>query len=441
MSVVPASMACMKETCPRAVSVDSCVRRSALGRSSAGRSRGSQLRGRLASEKGKTMTELTLSTLQEKLSDTEWAAARITAAYQPSGGPGSRVFPPTFPTTDPTTETDPSPYLMEERVRDRDGEVRRATVLDQVPAQANRCEEAEALAWRQGVVRMPMLRLVHRGASSFELTGLDAPHRAFDAYWRDSRLDGAKFDSTEIGQALLGSSLTDATALLEYDPGTLVYGGWNSHRKGRQAKFPRIYSSEVIGWDPVVGVRKAGRMDPANLTGSRKGEGDEWSYSPMADKKKDSKLSEIGHGNIAPSTTHGGVTITEATRTAVLSLTATRRIRFGSLDRAAADAAHVLLAAFGLLGDRLAFGQAGLWLRSGCDLVTQSETLEWIGRGGTTEQFSLSPHGAVQLYDEALRAAQAAGVPLHLETVELTPSEPLAEALDFSLTKAESAGE
>lgn len=387
------------------------------------------------------MTELTLSTLQEKLSDTEWAAARITAAYQPSGGPGSRVFPPTFPTTDPTTETDPSPYLMEERVRDRDGEVRRATVLDQVPAQANRCEEAEALAWRQGVVRMPMLRLVHRGASSFELTGLDAPHRAFDAYWRDSRLDGAKFDSTEIGQALLGSSLTDATALLEYDPGTLVYGGWNSHRKGRQAKFPRIYSSEVIGWDPVVGVRKAGRMDPANLTGSRKGEGDEWSYSPMADKKKDSKLSEIGHGNIAPSTTHGGVTITEATRTAVLSLTATRRIRFGSLDRAAADAAHVLLAAFGLLGDRLAFGQAGLWLRSGCDLVTQSETLEWIGRGGTTEQFSLSPHGAVQLYDEALRAAQAAGVPLHLETVELTPSEPLAEALDFSLTKAESAGE
>lgn len=288
---------------------------------------------------------------------------------------------------------------------------------------------------------MPMLRLVHRGASSFELTGLDAPHRAFDAYWRDSMLDGAKFDSTEIGQALLNSSLTDATALLEYDPGTLVYGGWNSHRKGRQAKFPRIYSSEMLGWDPVTGVRRAGRMDPANLTGSRKGEGDEWSYSPMADKKKDTKLSEIGHGNIAPNATHGGVTITEATRTAVLSLTATRRIRFGSLDRAAVDAAHVLLAAFGLLGDRLAFGQAGLWLRSGCDLVTESETLEWIGRGGMVEQFALSPHGAVQLYDEALRAAQEAGVPLHLETVELTPSKALAEALDFSLTKAESAGE
>ena len=382
------------------------------------------------------MTELTLTTLQKKLSDTEWAAARIVAAYQPSGGPGSRVFPPTFP----TTATDPSPYLMEER-RARDGEVHEASIFDQVPAQANRCEEATAAAWRRGAVRMPMLRLVHRGASSFELTGLDAPHRAFDAYWRDSLLDGEKFDSTEIGKALLSSSLTDATALLEYDPGTLVYGGWNSHRKGRQAKFPRIYSSEMLGWDPVTGVRKAGRMDPANLTGSRKGEGDEWSYSSMADKKKDTKLSEIGHGNIAPNATHGGVTITEVTRTAVLSLTATRRIRFGSLDRATVDAAHVLLAAFGLLGDRLAFGQAGLWLRSGCDLVTESETLEWIGRGGMVEQFALSPRGAVQLYDEALRAAQEAGVPLHLETVELTPSKALAEALDFSLTKAESAGD
>lgn len=381
------------------------------------------------------MMELTLNTLQEKLSDMEWAAARITATYQPTGGPGSRVFPPTFP----TTATDPSPYLMEERVRD--DEVRSAVVLDQVPAQAHRCQEAEALAWRQGIVRMPMLRLVHDGAARFELIGLDAPHRAFDAYWRDSLLDGVKFDRTEIGKALLSASLADATALLEHDPGTLTHGGWNSHREGRQAKFPRIYSSEVIGWDPVAGVRKAGRMDPANLTGSRTGGGDEWSYSPTADKKKDTRLSEIGHGNIAPNPAHGGVTITEATRTAVLSLTATRRIRFGSLDRAAVDAAHVLLASFALLGDRLAFGQAGLWLRSGCDLVTQSETLEWIGRGGTVEQFTLSPHEAVQLYDEALRAAQEAGVPLHLEPVELTPSKALAEALDFSLTKAEPAGE
>lgn len=381
------------------------------------------------------MTELTLYALREKLADPEWAATRVEATYQPSGGPGTRVYPPTFPTA---RESD-SPYLLEERRCD--GESRKAVVLDQVPAQGNRCEEAEARAWRQGAVRMPMLRMKHEGAASFELISLEAPHRAFDAYWRDCLLDGVKFDQTEIGKAILAASLADATALLEYDPATLVYGGWNSHRKGRQAKFPRLYASEIIGWDPVEGKRKAGRMDPANLTGSRNGDGDDWTYSPASEKKKDARLSEIGHGNIAPGDAHGGVTISEATRTAVLSLTATRRLGFGSMDPAAVEAARALLVAFGLLGDRLAFGDAGLWLRSGCDLVMQTEQLEWIGRGGVAESFTLSPSTAAQLYEGALQAALDAGVPLHLETVELEPNSALSKAIDFSLTKAESSGE
>lgn len=381
------------------------------------------------------MTELTLYALREKLADPEWAATRVEATYQPSGGPGTRVYPPTFPTA---RESD-SPYLLEERRCD--GESRKAVVLDQVPAQGNRCEEAEARAWRQGAVRMPMLRMKHEGAASFELISLEAPHRAFDAYWRDCLLDGVKFDQTEIGKAILAASLADATALLEYDPATLVYGGWNSHRKGRQAKFPRLYASEIIGWDPVEGKRKAGRMDPANLTGSRNGDGDDWTYSPASEKKKDARLSEIGHGNIAPGDAHGGVTISEATRTAVLSLTATRRLGFGSMDPAAVEAARALLVAFGLLGDRLAFGDAGLWLRSGCDLVMQTEQLEWIGRGGVAESFTLSPSTAAQLYEGALQAALDAGVPLHLETVELEPNPALSKAIDFSLTKAESSGE
>ncbi|MDO4888672.1 MAG: type I-U CRISPR-associated RAMP protein Csb1/Cas7u [Actinomycetaceae bacterium] len=381
------------------------------------------------------MTTLTLDALREKLSDPEWAAIRIATTYQPSGGPGTRVYPPTFP----TSGRDESPYLFEERLSN--GEARNAVVLDQVPSQANRCEEAGARAWRQEMVRMPMLRMRHEGTASFELIGLEAPHRAFDAYWRDCTLDDVKFDKSEVGKAILAASLADATALLTYDPATLVYGAWNSHRKGRQAKFPRLYSSEVVGWDPVTGTRKAGRMDPANLTGSRSGDGDGWTYAPPGAKKKDAKLSEIGHGNIAPNSAHGGVTITDATRTAVLSLTATRRLGFGSLDPAAVEAARALLVAFGLLGDRLAFGDAGLWLRSGCDLVMQTEQLEWIGRGGVAESFALSPSEAIQLYEDALQAALDAGVPLHLETVELVPNKSLREALEFSLTKAESTGE
>ena len=382
------------------------------------------------------MTALSLSALGAKLGDPEWAAARISVTYQPSGGPGARIFPPTFP----TQNDDRSPYLFETR-RAGDGQETEAVVLDQVPSQANRCEESIAAAWRRGEIRLPMLRLRHEGAAEFELTGLEAPHRVFDAYWRDSLLDGVKFDRTDVGQAIQAASLDDATALLRHDPGTLVYGGWNSHRKGRQAKFPRLYSSEIIGWNPALGSRKAGRMDPANLTGSRSGEGDEWSYAPTAAKKADAKLSEIGHGNIAPNPAHGGVTISDASRIAILSLSATRRLRFGSLNAKAVPAAQVLLAAMSLLGDRLAFGDAGLWLRSGCDLVVQSERLEWVGRGGITEEFTLSPEQAIALFREAMTSAQEAGVDLHLETIELTASKALGHALDFSLTKADSSGD
>ena len=381
------------------------------------------------------MTTLSLGSLQDKIRDPEFALARISATYQPGGGPGSRLFPPTFP----TSSSGESPYLME--TRSHNGALREAVVLDQVPSQANRCEEALKEARQAEEIRLPLLRLTHDGAAKAVITGLDAPHRAFDAYWRDSLLDGEKFDRTPVGKALQAASLEDATALLQYDPATLVYGGWNSHRKGRQAKFPRFYSSEIVGWDPVVGTRKAGRMDPLNLTGARSGDGDEWTYSSTAAKNAKAKLSEIGHGNIAPNTAHGGVTITEATRFSALSLTAVRRIRFGPLGVNTQFAASTLLVALALLGDRLAFGGAGIWLRSGCDLVVETETLEWIGRGGVVEPFSLSTSEAVALYDEALETAIDSGVPIHLETIELVPSTALAAAIDFTVTKAESSGE
>lgn len=380
------------------------------------------------------MNALTLDVLDDRLADAEWAAIRVSGSYQPTGGPGSRVYPPSFPIQGEKKE----PYLYEDRTYDR--ETRRAVILDQVPSQANRCEEAILTAWRSGRLKMPMLHLIHQGSAHFEVFGLTAPHRAFDAYWRDSLLDGEKFDKTDIGKAIQKASLEDAIGLLQYDPGTLVYGGWNSHRKGWQVKFPRLYSSELIGWDPTLGVRKAGRMDPANLTGSRKGDGDEWTFSTAAPKSK-SKLSEIGHGNIAPNAAHGGVTVTEVTRSAVISLTAARRIRFGELAPETQRAARVFLVAFALMGDRLAFGNAGMWLRSGCDLVEKSETLEFVGRGGRTCEFTLTPDAAVALYHEAVSAASDAGVPVKLDTIDVRPNKALADAIDFALTKAEPSGE
>lgn len=381
------------------------------------------------------MKPLSLQALADKVASPEVALARISTTYQPGGGQGSRVFPPTFP----TSPQDRSPYLMESRVRD--GEEVGVVVLDQVPSVANRCEEGLKNAWEAGDLKLPMLRLTHSLLGSSGITGLDAPHRAYDAYWRDSLLDGVKFDKTSVGQALQGATADDASALLKHDPTSLVYGTWNSHRKGRQVKFPRLYSSEIVGWKPLEGSRKAGRMDPVNLTGTRTGDGDEWAYAAGGEKSKGGKLSEIGHGNIAPQDAHGGVTIAEATRFTTISLTALARLRFGHLGEHEQQTARVLLAALALLGDRLAFGGAGVWLRSGCDLVVESETLEWVGRGGVIEEFTLDRAGALELYEQARAAAEAAGVQQELQPVELTPSPALAKAIEFSVTKAESAGE
>lgn len=362
------------------------------------------------------------------LSDSR-AVLRVVATYQPAGGPGSKVFPPTYP------PQNGSPYVIEPRVVD--GQEHVAVQLDSTPSQANRAEEALLRAHRAGRVQVPLLQIDHTGAAPVVLTSLEFPHRYADAYLRDSILNGVKFDQSTVGKALLASTNADASALYAQDPGSLVYGAWNSHRKGRQQKFPRVYASEVVGWDPQLGARNAGRMDPLNLTGARKGDGDDWEFAPAAKKAKDEKLSEIGHGNIAPNASpNGGVTITSAQRFATVSLAGLDRIGFGSASVDASVAARAVLAAYALLADRLAFGNPSLWLRSGCELVLESERVEWVHRGGNAEEFELTAAQAIELFGCATQHAEKEGLALSTEPVLLTPSKALADAIDFSLTKA-----
>ncbi|HET8661319.1 MAG TPA: type I-U CRISPR-associated RAMP protein Csb1/Cas7u [Micromonosporaceae bacterium] len=363
------------------------------------------------------------------------ALLRAVATYQPAGGVGAKVFPPTYPTVG-----DRPPYVVEERLVD--GKPRGNVLLDSTPSQANRAEEALLRAHRDGAIRVPLMTLEHAGEVAVTLTSLEFPHRYADAYLRDSLLDGVAFDRTELGRSLMSASLEDARALYVHDPGSLVFGAWNSHRKGRQQKFPRVYASEVVGWDPVMGARSAGRMDPLNLTGAQKSrkDGEGWDYSPVATKAKGEKLSEIGHGNVAPNPQHGGVTVSSAQRIATLSLAGLDRIGFGRVDAQVAVAARAVLAAYAIMADRLAFGSPTLWLRSGCELVLESERLEWVNRGGGTEQLEITRETAVELFTLASRLADKQGLALSDEPVRLAPSKALAQAIDFSLTKA-AAGE
>ena len=217
----------------------------------------------------------------------ERALIRIRTTYQPAGGDGARVYPPTYP-----ADQGKSPYVLETRVVD--GDERDAVLLDGVPSQANRAEFALLKGLRGGRFAIPLLEISHKGAASVVLTSLELPHRFADAYLRDSEIDGVKFDKTDLGKAFQAASTDDVTVLFKHDPGSVVFGSWNSHRKGRQAKFPRIYASEIVGWDPQTGERKAGRMDPLNLTGNAKPDGDEWKFVAAGEKVKGERLSEIG---------------------------------------------------------------------------------------------------------------------------------------------------
>lgn len=357
------------------------------------------------------------------------AAIRFHAAYEPGAGFGSKVSPPTYPVEGNRT----SPYLIEERrVGDR---VLQAVLLDSRQAQANRCEEALLRAVDAGKAWIPHVVLeVQTHGRRVRITSLTAPHRSRDAYFRDAQdEDGHPFDDTAEGRALAACTPEDATPLYRYAPSDLVYGVWDSHRGLRlAARFPRVYTSELIGWQPQEGVRAAGRFDLIT-SGQQKVSlnGRDWEPDPKGKKK----LSELGLGAIPPTTrgqrgpVPGGVTVEGIERLGILSFPALARVRIGE-NVAQARAGRGLLAALAVLGDRLAFGGTGLFLRSGCDLVKVDEQLAWIGPGGRAERLEIGVSEALDLYRYAQERAGSEGLAFHDAPIVLRPRPNLQQAID-----------
>jgi CRISPR-associated protein Csb1 len=278
------------------------------------------------------------------------------------------------------------------------------------------------------------------GDRPVRLTSLEMPHRYADAYLRDSEVDGKSLDASEIGKPFRLASLDDATALFEREPYSIIYGAWDSHRKGRQAKFPRVYQSTTIGFDPEVGVRKGGRLDPLNLTGliDKTTTGGDWTFTPDGEKTKGNRLSEIGHGNALDSGgAHGWVTISGGRRMAEVSFAALERVRFGAADDETSARARAALAALALLGDRLAFAKPSWFFRSGCDLVPVRETLAWERAGGELEEFLLDRRAAIALFQHAVEEAKKAGMEMAADVVTLTPRKGLRDAIEHAYVAAE----
>lgn len=356
------------------------------------------------------------------------AAIRVHAEYEPQAGPSAKVYPPTYIGPDKETPL----YHLEQRW-DMDGESVDVVVLDSYQSQANRVEAA--LKSSADDLQLPQL-IVETEADGHlvRISNLDAPHRSRDAYFLDSEIDGVAFDKTDIGVALSTATADNATAYLRYAPYDLIYGVWDSHRGKRIAtKFARIFTSEMIGWGVLQGKKAATKGDPLNLAKTTH-KFSEWRPDAQTGDKvgKKADTSDIGHGMIptGPTEPAGGVSVRSITRTAVLSLTALARYTFPAGDASASVEGRAALAALALVGDRLAFGRAGINLRSGSDLVLTSERLEWVRRAREPESFALEIEEAQSLLELAQARLASVGVEWAGDPVLLQPNQRLARLIE-----------
>lgn len=368
------------------------------------------------------------------------AAIRRVRRLQPAGGPGDKLFPPTYP----ADKGKPPRHLTEDR---RIGGATVPCVLcDSAASQANRMEEALEGAMRAGRLRLPSIAVDFTGTAAADIgtiSALEAPHRVYDAILRDSRLGGQLFRESDIGQSLVLATARDATALYRYAPTSLVFGAWNSTGGGGGlgAKFPRCVVSEIVGVNVQMGSRVGSRIDPLGIRAGipvlKDIDGSWRLVEPNAKASKKEKIvkpSEINHGNIAPTVDENlGVTVDYAVQTWVLSLAGLRRIRFGQVAADVEQAARAVLAAVALMA-LVELDAAGYALRSRCDLVPdvdapdgQRGELQIVHADGTTTTVNLDRDHARALLVDATAAAAAHELPWHADTIRLEPDARLVE--------------
>src|SRR5713226_2912063 len=118
------------------------------------------------------MTNLSISRLQSLIAG-DGVAFRARQRLQPGGGPGDKIFPPTYGTGDNRLK-----YAGE--TRRIDGQDVPCVLLDSVASQANRMEEALLSAWERQVLNFPVIGVDFSGESELAdlgvITALQAPH-------------------------------------------------------------------------------------------------------------------------------------------------------------------------------------------------------------------------------------------------------------------------
>ena len=366
---------------------------------------------------------------------------RIDSHLEPLSGPGGMVKPAVY---------EGGRYQHDRRwASPDDAEPTQVIVIDNVPSQANRLEEAlrrhrESISIPEFV--LDFSELTHLPAHlPRSLSSLQFPHRNADAYLRDAQLNGDDFLKTEIGRAIFAATAQTCGPLIAWFPQALLYGFWQSHlgRKRQNTKHARAWVSEIVGWQPastetrVLGLKgDALNLNTDDTVTSNPDDRTTWEVgkgAKVAGAKSD-KLSEIGHGQVpfmgneAPA---GAISFARVTQRATVSFAQLRRVGLGHASPDADAAARALLVALGMHAHQLAFAK-GFALRSGAELRPLSTTVTWLGAEGDKPIDIGGVETTRALLDLARGHAASQGVPLDgwgAPATRLTPKENLSAAI------------
>lgn len=332
------------------------------------------------------------------------AGIEITQRLSPAAG--MPVWPPSYE------------GRLEIHPRSIDGEQVDVIELDSVGSSANRVEECLRVLYDTGEYPLPVSgTTIKTPEGEISITTLDGPHRVFDAWLRNSVLPGSdeKFEDSELGQELSRSHLGALDTVLEISAHDLLFGTWDSHRKGPhgQVRVARALTSTLIGLNPTEQASFAARRDPLNLS--------EGGDSKSADKKgAGKKLSELGLSSIPPQKNipyeedendrvkgfgaskfghRGGVSIESALFQGYLSFPALRRLGFQRYDSVDVRYALAWLALYGL-----ALRCAEGWdLRARCVLTAAGPTeFKLINSDGSKESLDIDVEAARKEFELAV---------------------------------------
>ena len=349
------------------------------------------------------------------------AGIRIDTELVPLAGPGGPVKPAVY---------EGGVYQQDRRwAAPGDAEATPVIVIDNVPSQANRLEDA--LRRHRDSTSIPELVLDLSKLARLpahlprRLSSLQFPHRSADAYLRDAKLGDQDFIKTELGRAIFGATAQACGPLMAWFPQALLYGFWQSHlgKKGHNSKHARAWVSEIIGWQPATTeTRVLGlKGDPLNLNTdeavtSNPDDRTKWDVGKgeKVEGGKNDKLSEIGHGQVpfmGADATAASVSFARVTQRATVSFAQLRRIGLGDRSVEADTAARALLVALGLHAHQLAFGR-GFALRSGADLRPKATTVTWLGSDGDEACDLGDAEVTCELLQSARKHAESVKVPL-----------------------------